>query len=77
MLFLSGEISTGVPFGKVAVVRPLPAVERSPEAVVPAGIGRWCREGPNVEPGRRTPVLVGVAMIAATRVRGLGGKAGG
>ncbi len=36
-----------------------------------------CREGPNAEPRRRTPVLVGVAMIAAKPARGLGGKAGG
>jgi hypothetical protein len=35
------------------------------------------REGPNAEPWRRPPVLVGVALSAANPVWGLGGKAGG
>src|SRR5438876_9177082 len=34
------------------------------------------REGPNAEPGRRTPVLAGVAMSAANPERGLAGRDG-
>jgi hypothetical protein len=49
-------------------------VEKSAEAVLPAGIvdGGW--EGPNAKPSVRTFVLVIVAMIAANPVRGLAGK---
>ncbi len=35
------------------------------------------REGPNAEPRRRTPVLVGIAMKAANPSGGLGGRIGG
>ena len=46
------------------------AVERSAEAVLPAGIvGGW--EGLNVKPSERTSGLVIVALTAANPVRGL------
>jgi len=46
------------------------AVERSAEAVLPAGIvGGW--EGLNVMPSERTSGLVIVALTAANPVRGL------
>ena len=46
MLFLSGEISTGVSVsGTAAVVSPLLAVEKSAEVVVPAGIGWLAGKG--------------------------------
>jgi hypothetical protein len=89
LLALPGEISTGVPgcpvtlgvlagwCGTVAVERLLLAVEKSAEAVLPAGIieGGW--EGPNAKPRCRTLVLMGWTLIAANPARGLGGSAGG
>jgi len=49
-------------------------VEKSAEAVLPAGIveGGW--EGPNAKPSARTFVLVIVALTAANPARGLAGK---
>ena len=52
------------------------AVEKSAEAVVPAGIdGR--REGPNAKPSVRTFVLVVVALTAANPSGGLVGRVRG
>jgi hypothetical protein len=85
LLVLPGEISTGVPdassdvrfagwCGTAAAERLLLAVEKSAEAVLPAGIvdGGW--EGPNAKPSVRTFVLVIVARTAANPARGLAGK---
>lgn len=62
MLFLSGEISMGVPGcpaivvvgweGTAAVVRSLLAVEKSAEAVVPAGIGLVAGKGQTQSRGK-------------------------
>jgi hypothetical protein len=50
------------------------AVEKSAEAVLPAGIvdGGW--EGPNAKPSGKTFVLVIVALTAANPFGGLAGK---
>jgi len=58
----------------VAAARLLLAVEKSAEAVLPAGIieGGW--EGPNAKPSARTFVLVIVALTAANPSGGLAGK---
>ena len=60
--------------GTVGVVRLRLVVEKSAEAVLPAGIveGGW--EGPNAKPSARTFVLVIVALTAANPARGLAGK---
>jgi hypothetical protein len=60
--------------GTVRVVRRWLAVEKSAEAVLPAGIvdGGW--EGPNAKPSVKTFVLVVVALTAANPARGLTGK---
>ena len=49
-------------------------VEKSAEAVLPAGIvnGGW--EGPNAKPSAKTFVLVIVALTAANPARGLAGR---
>ena len=87
MLVLPGEISTGVPdasslwfagwCGTAALVRASLAVEKSAEAVLPAGIvdGGW--EGPNAKPSARTFVLVTVALTAANPSGGLAGRGRG
>ena len=82
-MVLFGEVSTGVPgcpsallgafvgwCGTVGAVRSRLAVEKSAEAVLPAGIvdGGW--EGLNAKPGARTFVLVIVALIAANPLFG-------
>ena len=83
MLVLLAEISAGVPdappvwfagwCGTAAFVRASLAVEKSAEAVLPAGIvDGW--EGPNAKPSVRTFVLVIVALTAANPFGGLGGK---
>ena len=87
MLVLPGEISAGVPgcpsaplgalvgwCGTVGVVRSRLAVEKSAEAVLPAGIvdGGW--EGPNAKPSAKTFVLVIVALTAANPFGGLVGS---
>jgi hypothetical protein len=60
--------------GTVRVVRRWLAVEKSAEAVLPAGIvdGGW--EGPNAKPSARTFVLVIVALTAANPSGGLSGS---
>jgi hypothetical protein len=60
--------------GTAGVVRLRLVVEKSAEAVLPAGIveGGW--EGPNAKPSVRTFVLVVVALTAANPARGLAGK---
>jgi hypothetical protein len=60
--------------GTVRVVRSWLAVEKSAEAVLPAGIvdGGW--EGPNAKPSVRTFVLVIVALTAANPSGGLSGR---
>ena len=86
-LVLSGEISTGVPGcpstaagvfvgwrGTVGIVRPRLAVEKSAEAVLPAGVGVGGWEGPNAKPSAGTFVLAAVVLIAANPVRGLIGR---
>ena len=87
MLVLSGEVSTGVPdapsvwfagwCGTAASVRASLAVEKSAEAVLPAGIvdGGW--EGPNAKPSVRTFVLMIVALTAANPFGGLAGRGRG
>jgi hypothetical protein len=55
LLFLSGEISMGVPAGRAAVVRLLLAVEKSAEAVVPAGIVRVAGKGRTQSGGEERP----------------------
>jgi hypothetical protein len=84
LLALPGEISAGVPdapsvwfagwCGTAALVRASLAVEKSAEAVLPAGIvdGGW--EGPNAKPSAKTSALVIVALTAANPLRGLAGK---
>ena len=87
MLALPGEISTGVPgcpsapcgalvgwCGTASAVRCWLAVEKSAEAVLPAGIvdGGW--EGPNAKPSAKTSVLVIVALTAANPSGGLAGR---
>jgi len=52
-------------------------VEKSAEAVLPAGIVDVGWEGPNAKPSVRTFVLVAVALTAANPARGLVGRAGG
>ena len=61
--------------GTVGVVRLRLVVEKSAEAVLPAGIieGGW--EGPNAKPSARTFVLVIVALTAANPFGGLAGRA--
>ena len=53
------------------------AVEKSAEAVLPAGIvdGGW--EGPNAKPSAKTFVLVIVVLTAANPSRGLVGRGRG
>lgn len=60
--------------GTVGVERPRLAVEKSAEAVLPAGIvdGGW--EGLNAKPSARTFVLVIVALTAANPFGGLSGS---
>jgi hypothetical protein len=60
--------------GTARAVRLWLAVEKSAEAVLPAGIvdGGW--EGPNAKPSVRTFVLVIVALTAANPSGGLAGK---
>ena len=59
--------------GTAALARASLAVEKSAEAVLPAGIDyRW--EGPNAKPSVRTFVLVVVALIAANPFGGLVGR---
>ena len=85
-MVLFGEVSTGVPdahprlfgafvgwCGTARSVRRWLAVEKSAEAVLPAGIvdGGW--EGPNAKPSVRTFVLVIVALTAANPSGGLAG----
>lgn len=84
MLVLLAEISAGVPdapslrfagwCGTAASERASLAVEKSAEAVLPAGIveGGW--EGPNAKPSVRTFVLVIVALTAANPSGGLAGS---
>ena len=85
MLVLLAEISAGVPdapsdgwfagwCGTAVLVRASLAVEKSAEAVLPAGIvdGGW--EGPNAKPSVRTFVLVIVALTAANPSGGLSGS---
>lgn len=63
----------GVLGGTALVERPVLAVEKSAEAVVPAGIGvGW--EGLNAKPSVRTFVLVAVAETAANPIVGLAGR---
>ena len=84
MLVLLAEISAGVPgcpsgvraplvgwYGTAGVERPWLAVEKSAEAVLPAGIvdGGW--EGPNAKPSAKTFVLVIVALTAANPFKDL------
>ena len=69
MLFVGWEAT-------VAVGRSLLTVEKSAEAVVPAGIVVR-REGPNAKPSVRTFVLVIVALTAANPFGGLGGRVRG
>ena len=52
MLFLSGEVSMGVPTGTAVVARPLLAVEKSAAAVVPAGIGLVAGKGQTQSRGK-------------------------
>lgn len=66
----------GCPSGTAGVARPLPAVEKSAEAVVPVRDREGGREGPNAKPRRRTPVLAEAAMSAANPSWGLGGRVG-
>ena len=49
-------------------------VEKSAEAVLPAGIVERGGEGPNAKPSARTFVLVIVALTAANPFGGLAGK---
>jgi hypothetical protein len=60
--------------GTVGVVRLWLVVEKSAEAVLPAGIvdGGW--EGPNAKPSVRAFVLVIVALTAANPFGGLAGE---
>ena len=59
--------------GTAVLVRASLAVEKSAEAVLPAGIDdRW--EGPNAKPSVRTFVLVIVALTAANPFGGLAGR---
>jgi len=60
--------------GTVTIVRSWLAVEKSAEAVLPAGIvdGGW--EGLNAKPSVRTFVLVIVALTAANPFGGLSGR---
>ena len=60
--------------GTVSAVRCWLAVEKSAEAVLPAGIvdGGW--EGPNAKPSAKTFVLVIVALTAANPFGGLSGR---
>jgi hypothetical protein len=60
--------------GTARVVRRWLAVEKSAEAVLPAGIvdGGW--EGPNAKPSAKTFVLVIVALTAANPSGGLSGS---
>lgn len=60
--------------GTARAVRRWFAVEKSAEAVLPAGIvdGGW--EGPNAKPSAKTFVLVIVAMTAANPIGGLSGR---
>ncbi len=86
-MVLFGEVSTGVPgcpsasfgafvgwCGTVRAVRRWLAVEKSAEAVLPAGIvdGGW--EGPNAKPSAKTFVLVIVALTAANPFGVLSGR---
>ena len=85
-MVLFGEVSAGVPgcsstrgvivgwCGTAGAARRWLAVEKSAEAVLPAGIvdGGW--EGPNAKPSVRTFVLVVVALIAANPFGGLAGR---
>ena len=89
MLVLLAEISAGVPGcpvtlgvlagwrGTAMFERASLAVEKSAEAVLPAGIvdGGW--EGPNAKPSARTFVLVTVALTAANPSGGLAGRGRG
>ena len=59
--------------GTARVVRRWLAVEKSAEAVLPAGIGDGGWEGPNAKPSVRTFVLVIVALTVANPERGLAG----
>jgi hypothetical protein len=62
--------------GTVGIERFWLAVEKSAEAVLPAGIvGGW--EGPNAKPSVRTFVLVIVALTAANPFGGLAGRGRG
>ena len=63
--------------GTASVVRRWLAVEKSAEAVLPAGVvdGGW--EGLNAKPSVRTFVLVIVALTAANPARGLVGRGQG
>jgi hypothetical protein len=79
---LPGEIPTGVlrcPSTRSVIVgwqgtawagRPRRAMEKSAEAVVPAG-SKGRREGPNAKSRRRTRVLARIAPTAANPARGL------
>ena len=60
--------------GTASAVRRWLAVEKSAEAVLPAGIvdGGW--EGPNAKPSAKTFVLVIVALTAANPFGGLSGR---
>jgi len=60
--------------GTAGAVRLRLAVEKSAEAVLPAGVvdGGW--EGPNAKPSVRTFVLVIVALTAANPSGGLAGR---
>jgi hypothetical protein len=60
--------------GTVAIEWSPLAMEKSAEVVVPAGDRVVGREGPNAEPRRRTPVLVGIVMNAASPYGGLDGR---
>ena len=86
-MVLFGEVSTGVPdapsiwfagwCGTAGAARRWLAVEKSAEAVLPAGVvdGGW--EGPNAKPSVRTFVLVGWTLTAVNPARGLSGKVRG
>ena len=83
-MVLFGEVSAGVPdapsfgfagwCGTAASVRASLAVEKSAEAVLPAGVGVGGWEGPNAKPSVRTFVLVIVALTAANPSGGLSGR---
>jgi hypothetical protein len=60
--------------GTVGVVRLRLAVEKSAEAVLPAGVDVVGWEGPNAKPSVRTFVLVIVALTAANPFGGLSGR---